>query len=241
MQTLNRPPCFIIEGNIGAGKSTLVGLIENELPVKVVFEPHAQWQAVGGTENLLERFYKETERWAYTFQTYAFVTRVREQEKYAKEYPHFPQVLERSVYSDRYCFAKNCFESGSMNNLEWQLYQEWFSWLVDAYTPVPDGFIYLEADPEVCYKRLLKRDRHEEAGVPLSYLESLHAKHTQWLVEKQGISPRLAQVPVLRLNGNVDFEHNASERTKILHALRAFISNAQLEHEPVHKPTSTAL
>ncbi len=44
---------FIIEGNIGAGKSTFVSLIKKELDVHVVYEPHDQWQMVGGTENLL--------------------------------------------------------------------------------------------------------------------------------------------------------------------------------------------
>ncbi len=107
-----RTPTFIIEGNIGAGKSTFVSLIKKELDVHVVYEPHDQWQMVGGTENLLEKFYTDTARWAYTFQTYAFVSRVRAQEQHRKEYPHMPQVLERSVYSDRYCFAKNCFELG---------------------------------------------------------------------------------------------------------------------------------
>ncbi len=117
-------PTFIIEGNIGAGKSTFVSLIKKELDVHVVYEPHDQWQMVGGTENLLEKFYTDTSRWAYTFQTYAFVSRVRAQELHRKQYPYMPQVLERSVYSDRYCFAKNCFELGYMNVLEWKLYQE---------------------------------------------------------------------------------------------------------------------
>lgn len=93
-------------------KSTFVSLIKKELELHVVYEPHDQWQMVGKTENLLEKFYTDTSRWAYTFQTYAFVSRVRAQEQRRKQYPHMPQVLERSVYSDRYCFVKNCFELG---------------------------------------------------------------------------------------------------------------------------------
>lgn len=224
MHSQVKPPCFIIEGNIGAGKSTLVSLIQKELDVQVIFEPHAAWQAVGGTENLLDCFYKDTARWAYTFQSYAFMTRVRAQQEHARLYPHKTQMLERSVYSDRYCFAKNCFELGFMNKLEWELYQEWFAWLVDTYTDVPDGFIYLKADPEVCYSRLLKRDRHEESGVRLEYLVSLHAKHEQWLMQKNGIAQRLKQVPVLVIDGNQEFEYAAEVQQNMLEAIRAFIA-----------------
>ncbi len=223
MNTTSKTPSFIIEGNIGAGKSTLVSLIQQKLDVHVVFEPHDQWQMVGGTENLLDKFYKDTSRWAYTFQSYAFVTRVRAQEEHAKKYPFIPQVLERSVYSDRYCFAKNCFELGYMNALEWKLYQEWFSWLVDNYTAVPDGFIYLQTDPHKCFDRLTKRDRHEESDVSLDYLKSLHQKHESWLINKHGIAETLVDVPVLILDGNQEFEQDALVAQDMLDAIRTFI------------------
>jgi deoxyadenosine/deoxycytidine kinase len=241
MHKQQKPPCFIIEGNIGAGKSTLVSLIQKQLDVHVIFEPHDQWQAVGGTENLLDRFYKDTARWAYTFQSYAFITRVRAQEEHAKLYPHMPQVLERSVYSDRYCFAKNCYELGFMNTLEWKLYQEWFTWLVDNYTAVPDGFIYLRVDPEVCYARLTKRDRHEESNVKLDYLISLHTKHENWLMQKTDIESQLQKVPVLTIDGNKEFEHDPIVQQEIVDAIRAFVTSRQMQKEQVSAPHAMGL
>ena len=175
---------FVLEGNIGAGKSTFLKVINTFLNAQVVYEPHEKWQNVAG-DNLLDRFYADTQRWAYTFQTYAFITRILEREKAARRNAQPFQILERSVYSDRYCFAQNCYELGLMNALEWKLYQEWFSWLVDTYTTRPSGFIYLQTDPKICYKRLLKRNRSEEAGVSLEYLELLHNKHEKWLIEKR--------------------------------------------------------
>ncbi|MBA3954623.1 deoxynucleoside kinase [Candidatus Dependentiae bacterium] len=198
---------FVIEGNIGAGKSTFLKIIHQYLTAQIVYEPHEKWQNVGG-ENLLELFYADPKRWAYTFQTYAFITRIMAQQEAALK-AHEPfQVLERSVYSDRYCFAYNCFEMGLITQLEWQLYQEWFSWLVDKYTAQPSGFIYLQTDPEVCFKRLQKRNRSEEQAVSLDYLTLLHAKHESWLVGKQGIAANLKQVPVLILECNEEFENN---------------------------------
>lgn len=227
--------CFIVEGNIGAGKSTFLKIVQNYLNAQIVFEPHEKWQKVGGTENLLEKFYTDTSRWAYTFQSYAFITRVIEQEEHAKKNPFSVQVLERSVYSDRYCFAKNCFEMGTMTALEWKLYQEWFSWLVDNYTVKPDGFIYLHTDPIVCFQRLLKRNRKEEASVPLSYLEKLHEKHEDWLMKKKDVAPYIKKTPVLVLECNNDFEHSKQEQEKHMQKISSFFD---VSYRQVHANSS---
>ena len=215
---------FIIEGNIGAGKSTFLSLIRDSLPVQVVYEPHTKWQNIGAGENLLEKFYNDTPRWAYTFQSYAFITRVIEQSTAAKTNSYGIQVLERSVYSDRYCFAKNCFEMGTMTSLEWNLYTEWFAWLVENYVPRPHGFIYLQTDPEVCYERLTKRARSEEVAVTKEYLRLLHEKHESWLIYKNNILPSLHDVPVLVLDCNQEFENNPVVMEKFKNEIMNFIN-----------------
>ncbi len=219
----HRPQTFIVEGNIGAGKSTFLAMMRDNLKVHVVFEPHEKWQNVGGADNLLEKFYNDTQRWAYTFQTYAFITRILEQEAHAYHYSQSPHILERSVFSDRYCFAKNTFEQGLMSALEWKLYQEWFAWLVEKYVHQPDGFIYLRTTPEVCYQRLLKRGRHEEVAVSLEYLTQLHNKHEDWLIHKRGLAPHLADIPVLSLSCDGDFETNKQEQANHIAAIEQFM------------------
>ena len=75
---------FCIEGNIGAGKSTYLHMVQsgndalalNEV-VEVVPEPVELWQNVDNEgENLLQRFYEKPERYAFTFQQYVLVTRI---------------------------------------------------------------------------------------------------------------------------------------------------------------------
>lgn len=223
MQTTQpKQRCLIVEGNIGAGKSTFLAMLGRYLNTQLVFEPHEQWQNVGD-ENLLDHFYKDTQRWAYTFQSYAFVTRVKAQEEHSKINTRPLQILERSVFSDRYCFARNSFDLGYMSSLEWQLYQEWFSWLVDSYTTKPDAFIYLRTDPTVCYERLVKRNRSEEKNVPLDYIQLLHKKHEDWLLHKKDVAPYLQNVPVLVLECNNDFEHSIAEQHKHIKSIVQFI------------------
>jgi len=226
MTTKNsQPPYLVIEGNIGAGKSTFLKIIKEKLSIDVVYEPTDKWQREGKEDNLLDLFYKDTKRWAYTFQSYAFISRIQSQMEHQKNVSSDrPQVYERSVYCDRYCFAKNCLEMGTMTEMEWHIYKEWFSWLVESYTAKPSGFVYLRTNPKVCYDRIQKRQRCEESGVPLSYLELLHTRHEEWLIEKKEVMPWLADTPVLILDCNEEFESNNAVQKEHLAKLQAFIN-----------------
>ena len=55
-------------------------------------------------------------------------------------------------------------------------------------TLVPDGFIYLRAEPETCKQRMTLRARSEEGGVELTYLKELHDLHEDWL--RKSVSAR---------------------------------------------------
>lgn len=215
-------PYIVVEGNIGAGKSTFLAMIRSYLNAQIVFEPHDLWQNVGG-ENLLDQFYKDTGRWSYTFQSYAFLTRVRTQREHALRATEPIQVLERSIYSDRYCFAKTCHELGLMSSLEWKLYNEWFAWLSEIATDQPSGFIYLRTDPDIAFNRVHKRHRSEEVGVTHDYLSLLHQRHEDWLIHKRGVDTSIAHVPVLILESNEDFQDNNLEQKKHIRAIVEFL------------------
>lgn len=215
---------FILEGNIGAGKSTFLSLLKNYLNLDIIYEPHERWQSVGG-DNILDKFYSNPERWAYTFQTYAFVTRILAQKEAFDNSKFEILISERSVFSDRYCFAKNCFENGIMNNLEWALYKDWFDRIVKEFEIEPSGFIYLKTDAETCYSRIQKRSRFEEAGLSLEYLQSLEKKHEHWLINKEDIAENLLSKPVLVLDVNKDFESDITLQKKHMMNLVNFLEN----------------
>lgn len=213
---------IMIEGNIGAGKSTFLKLIQEKLAVQIVPEPLHMWQHPKNDQNLLDMFYHNPERWAYTFQTYAFVSRIIEQERMTAINPYSIQILERSVFSDRYCFAYTLYEQKAISPLEWHMYKEWFSWLVDTYVAKPHGFIYLRTNPEICYQRMQKRNRSEEIGVSRDYLSTLHNKHEQWLLAKEGISDYLKRTPVLVLECDKEFETDTAIQNQHLERIMQF-------------------
>ena len=175
-----------IEGNIGSGKSTLLKLLQNSVEdVQILKEPVAEWQSINGNPrlNLLELFYNDPKRWAYTFQSYAYYTRIRQWtemelfQKYA--------VAERSVLSDKYIFAMNGKKAGYFNEVEWALYEEYFNWLSKQFKADHiDGIIYLNTPPETCAERINKRGR--QVNNPPPYEPNLTFSH---LPSKENLTP----------------------------------------------------
>ncbi|CAH8359417.1 unnamed protein product [Eruca vesicaria subsp. sativa] len=179
---------FCVEGNISVGKSTFLQRIANETIelrdlVEIVPEPVDKWQDVGPDHfNILDAFYSEPQRYAYTFQNYVFVTRLMQEKESASGVKPL-RLMERSVFSDRMVFVRAVHEAKWMNEMEISIYDSWFDPVVSALPGlVPDGFIYLRASPDTCHKRMMLRKRAEEGGVSLKYLQDLHEKHESWLL-----------------------------------------------------------
>ncbi|CAJ2638423.1 unnamed protein product [Trifolium pratense] len=190
----NKRLTFCVEGNISVGKTTFLQRIANETIelrdlVEVVPEPIAKWQDVGPDHfNILDAFYAEPQRYAYTFQNYVFVTRVmQERESSAGIKPL--RLMERSVFSDRMVFVRAVHEANWMNEMEISIYDSWFDPVVSTLPGlIPDGFIYLRASPDTCHQRMKLRKREEEGGVSLEYLRGLHEKHESWLFPSQSVN-----------------------------------------------------
>lgn len=174
-----------VEGNISVGKTTFLRKIASEIIelrdlVEIVPEPVDKWKDVGPDHfNLLDAFYNEPERYAYTFQNYVFATRLMKEQETSKGMKPL-RLMERSIFSDRLVFVRAVHEAKWMSELELRIYESWFDPFISALPGlVPDGFIYLRASPATCLQRLHMRNRPEERSVTLEYLRGLHEKHEQ--------------------------------------------------------------
>ena len=185
-----------VEANIGSGKSTLLNLLEDDY--NTIKEPLDEWlNLTDGNENILDKFYKDPNRWAYTFQMETFMSRI---ESIKNNEIEGINIIERSIYTDMNCFASLAHNNGHIQELEWKLYNKWFNWLDNAFNVKADGYIYVNTDPIISYNRIAKRSRTEESSIPFNYLEQVHQKHQQWL--------NSTTTPVLILDGNQEFENN---------------------------------
>jgi deoxyadenosine/deoxycytidine kinase len=173
---------ILLEGNIGAGKSTLGRTLKASGLFDFIEEPVEAWQE-GFAANLLDAFYRDMKRWAFTFQITAFITRAKTWKEVLARTNHSRVVLERSIFTDRYVFATNSHRLGGMTDAEWQVYCGLWEFLVSNYCVEPDCILYYRTPAEVCVERMKSRGRSEEAGVSLEYLQQLEALHDQWLLE----------------------------------------------------------
>lgn len=199
---------FIVEGNIGSGKSTFLSLLKNACPTfKIIQEPVHNWAAERYGQSLLEEFYKQPTRWAFTLETFAMLARSLDHVKNQKNHSA-PVVMERSIYSGHYCFAKNGYQDGYFNDIEWEVYNKWADFILLEKCQPPLGFIYLRANPEICHKRMHKRNRSGEELVSLEYLRKIHTQHENFLITKSALDKNLWHVPVLILDVDKDFQED---------------------------------
>lgn len=206
---------FIIEGNIGTGKSTLIKLLNEKLDSEIIYEPLDEWLNTKDNENknILDHFYNDTNRWAFTFQVNALITRALSLNKPQEKSVRF---VERSIHTDKNVFAKNSFENKQINSIEYQLYNKYYNWISNKFNVVPDGYIYLRADPNISFDRINKRARSEEDIIPFEYIEQIHKKHDDWLLNNKNI---------LVINVNGDFEKDTDLLDKILNNIKIYINN----------------
>lgn len=232
---------YILEGNIGAGKTTFLRLIAQHLPdIKTIFEPVHNWQDTHCGQSLLANFYENPQRWAYTFELLTLICRVQDHLKEQQD-TLTVKIIERSIYSGYYCFAHNSYAQGFMNDIEWYLYEKWFSFLIMNKCAAPQGFIYLRVSPEIAYERIKKRNRSEEKTLSFDYLKQIHKRHEMFLTKKDGILTQLKRVPILVLNCNEDFEENPTQLHRHLHAIESFLIQTgsliqPYKHKHIHQP-----
>lgn len=229
---------YILEGNIGVGKSTFLNKLKEHLPeLEILTEPVNNWTNQIFGQSLLENFYKDTSRWAYTLENLAMIHRVKDHIQIQTN-TNQDIIIERSIYSGHYCFAKNSFSNGYLTNIEWDIYQRWADFLIKSCN-IPTGFIYLKADAETCFERIKKRNRYSEKKLTLAYIKQIEKWHDKFLIKKEGIHKNLTSVPVLELNCNQDFENNPKVLKEHIAKVKTFIEEISFNKQIISGKTAT--
>lgn len=162
---------IVLAGNIGAGKSTLVDRISENLGWKPYYEPVSE-------NPYLEDFYKNMKKWAFHSQLYFLTDRLRTH-KHLQDY-NGSIVQDRSVYEDAEIFAKNLFLQGSITPRDFETYQGVYTLFLSFLDP-PNLVVFLRASVETLKKRITMRGREFEVSIPDSYLENLNRLYDIWI------------------------------------------------------------
>ncbi|XP_052286459.1 thymidine kinase 2, mitochondrial-like isoform X2 [Dreissena polymorpha] len=143
-----------------------------------------------------EMMYKDASRWSLAFQSYVQLTMA---DVHRKDTQRPVKMIERSLYSARYCFVENLYQGGLMPEVDYAILSEWYNWIQDNEDMHIDLIVYLQALPVTCQERIKMRNRHEEQSVPLDYLESLNDLHENWLIKQTKFK---TPCPVLVINAD---------------------------------------
>lgn len=208
---------YSIEGNIGSGKSTLVKMMKEQTSCdNVIFvqEPVDIWNTIkdDNNETILEKYYKDQEKYAFSFQIMAYISRISILRKTIKKHPNAIIITERSVLTDRNVFAKMLYDDKKIEEVNHKIYLQWFDEFIEE-LPVT-GIIYVKATVDVCFERINKRNRKGEL-IPIEYLINCDKYHNDWLDKEKNI---------MVLNADEDKEYTAENYNEWIIAIKKFIN-----------------
>lgn len=166
--------------------------------------------------------YKEPNRWAMPFQSYVTLTML---DAHLLLTSKRVKIIERSVYSSRYCFLQSMLSHGSIHTSMFNILKEWNEFIEKSTEIRVDLIVYLRSSPEIVHQRIKQRGRTEESLVPLSYLQELHFLHEDWLIKKNKGNNN---IPVLVLDGNLNQDEIESEYKKLEEIIEGYTNNPEL-------------
>ncbi|MBU8913045.1 MAG: deoxynucleoside kinase [Spirochaetales bacterium] len=170
MLVRGEPVVIIIEGQIGVGKTTMGVVLERELDITLYRELQRP-----ETHSLLDRFYADQGRWAFTLQIHFLNERFRMIKQIRDA---GGGALDRSIYGDR-IFADVLHEDGQMNEEEYVTYTTLLDNMLEHVQP-PDLLVYLDCTVDTALNRIKKRDRGLESTIPRDYLERLNKRYLRF-------------------------------------------------------------
>lgn len=188
---------FIIEGIIGAGKTTFAKLLSEHLKCEWLQEPDEK-----SGNPYLSLFYNDQKRWALTMQMHLLNTRFRmhSHAQWKTMQTNEDVVIDRSYFGDT-AFARLQLRNGTLSEDEFNTYTMCYHNMTSSVL-LPQICIHLITTPEVSNKRISKRmeiqtGRKCESVIDLKYLENLHEEEELMIstLEKQGVK-------IIRLDWN---------------------------------------
>lgn len=141
------------------------------------------------------------------FQDYVTLTMLK---NHIKETEKPVKLMERSMFSARYCFVEKMLSSGTIHEGMYHILQEWYDFLHQQHDIHADLIVYLRTTPEKAHERVKLRARNEESCVPIEYLQDLHRLHESWLIDGKFFRP----APVFCIDANLGLDQIIAEYQK---------------------------
>ena len=159
---------LVIEGNIGAGKTSFSQKIAEALDAKLILEQFSD-------NPFLPLFYKSPERYAFPVELFFMSERHKQLQEFLLE-----QDLFRQYTVSDYVFSKTLLFAGqNLNGEELRLFQQLFNTL-NASFPKPDLLVYLHRPVDELLDNIKKRNRTYESGISEAYLQKIQQAYFEF-------------------------------------------------------------
>jgi deoxyguanosine kinase len=192
-----------VEGNIGAGKTTLAAKIAGDFSGNLVLEQFA-------ANPFLPLFYKEPQRYAFSLELFF----VAERYKQLNESIIAKDLFSSFTVSD-YLFIKSLlFSKVNLGDEEYRLFQRLF-YIIYKQIPEPDLLIYLHLPVDKLLENINSRGRDYENGIKADYLQAIETSYFDYMKQ-------LADVPIIVVDATkLDFINDKKDYEFIHQLLRA--------------------
>lgn len=188
----------VIEGNIGAGKTTLASKIADQFNARLILEHFAD-------NPFLPKFYNEPDKYSFPLELSFLASRYKQLKEEL-----VPQDLFKSFTVADYYFMKSLvFAASTLNGDEYNLYRQIF-YIIYGTLPKPDIYIYLYLTPDRLIKNIEKRGRGYEKKITKEYLQKIQDNYFSFF--RQNPDNKYLVIDV----NNVDFVADENQYNKII-------------------------
>ena len=193
-----------IEGNIGAGKTSLSNMLSDEFNAKKVLERFAD-------NPFLPKFYEDQERYAFPLEMSFLADRYQQLTDDLAQF----DLFKNFIVSDYYIFKSLIFAQVTLQKEEYQLYRKMFDLMYKEITK-PDLYIYLFQNTERLLENIKKRGRDYEQSIESSYLKKIQDGYKSFINTEKSLN--LLTIDVSKL----DFVNKKEDYKYIVNKIKNF-------------------
>lgn len=190
-----------IEGNIGAGKTSLTHLIAQDFNAKTVLERFAD-------NPFLPKFYEDNERYAFPLEMSFLADRYQQLSDDLAQF----DLFKNFIVSDYYIFKSLIFAQVTLQHDEFFLYRKMFDVMYKDITK-PDLYIYLYQNTDRLLENIKKRGRSYEQNISAKYLDKIHKGYASFIQSEEHLNTLIIDV------SDMDFVNNTDDYQRILSML----------------------